>query len=271
MGGNIAKMDKDILKSLESALDNRAPGVLCTVVGKNGSTPCRVGAKMWVESKGTIKGTVGGGDLEQRTISTALEMISHGTPHRIMEYRLDPGEADGHGLICGGATSIFLELVGRKRDVIIFGAGHVGQAVGTIASFCGYNVTFWDDRDEIKAPKGANIVTSPLEESLPMLDLGPGVSVVICTWGHGKDGDVIKLLEGCKASYIGMLSSKTKAAKLWKRLRDEGVSEDYLSEIHTPIGLKIGAGSPQEIAISIIAEIISEGSGNETGACPSIL
>lgn len=264
-------MDKLILKALENSLDNRSPGVLCTVVGKNGSTPCRVGAKMWVEPSGAIKGTVGGGDLERRAISMALDMISHGTPHRIMEYRLDPGEPSGDGLICGGATSIFLELLGRKRDVVIFGAGHVGQAVGTIASFCGYNVTFWDDRDGIKIPKDAKIVTSPLEESLPMLDLGPGVSVVICTWGHGKDGDAVKLLDGCSASYIGMLSSKTKAAKLWDRLKDEGVSEDHLSRIHTPIGLSIGAGSPQEIAISIMAEIISEGSGSGSDVCPSVL
>lgn len=271
MTDGVTKVNGDILKSLEQAINHNSLGVLCTVVGKNGSTPCRVGAKMWVDPEGSIKGTVGGGDLEQRTISMALEMISSGTPHRILEYRLDPGESGGTGLICGGATSVFLELLGRRREVVIFGAGHVGQAVGTIASFCGYSVTFWDDRQGIKTAEEARVINVPLEEALAHLDLVQGVSVVVCTWGHGKDGDVVKLLDGCGASYIGMLSSKTKAAKLWERLRAEGVSEDHLSRIHTPIGLSIGAGSPQEIAISIMAEIIAVGSGKGSVGCPSTL
>lgn len=264
-------MNEDILRSLENALRHSSPGVLCTVVGKNGSTPCRVGSKMWVEPRGAIKGTVGGGDLERKTIAMALEMVSKGTPHRILEYRLDPGESGGDGLICGGATSVFLELLGKRREVVIFGAGHVGQAVGTIASFCGYSVTFWDDREDVKVSQEAKLITTALEDSLSQLDLVPGVSVVICTWGHGKDRDVVKLLDGCEASYIGMLSSKAKASTLWEKLRQDGISEDHLSRIHTPIGLKIGAGSPQEIAVSIMAEIISKESGNRSEGCPSNL
>ncbi|PIE53916.1 MAG: xanthine dehydrogenase [Dethiosulfovibrio peptidovorans] len=262
-------MDKNILHNMRLALNGENTGVLCTVVGKNGSTPCRVGSKMWVAPDGSITGTVGGGDLERQTIARALELLRKGIPHDLLSYHMEPDTEHPEGLICGGATSLFLEVMGRRREVVIFGAGHVGHSVGTLASFCGYGVTFWDDREDITSPplEGAKFISIPLPQAIQELRLEQGVSVVICTWAHGKDGDVVRLLEGTNPSYIGMLSSKTKGATLWGRLRREGVSETHLKRIHTPIGLSIGAGSPQEIAVSIMAEIISVDSGRTPESC----
>jgi len=265
-------MTPEIIETMERAIRERVPGVLCTVVAKNGSTPCRVGSKMWVEKNGTTIGTVGGGALERETISKAQKLLSDGRPHEMMEYRLEAEPSDTEGLICGGSTAVFMEAIGRRRDLVIFGAGHVGRAVGTIASLCGYSVIFWDDRDGITAPSGCSrFVDLPLEEAIDTLPMEPGVSVVICTWAHGKDGDVVKLLNGKNPSYVGMLSSKKKAATLWETLEKKGVSKEHLERIHTPIGLEIGAGSPQEIAVAIMAEIISNDSGKSSSGCPSAI
>lgn len=267
-------MKLEILKAMEKALSSGPSGVLCTVTGKNGSTPCRVGSKMWVYPNGKIEGTIGGGAMEKEAIERSMAMIKNGTAFENMNYRLvSGGKSDiQEGLICGGATSIFLETIGRKREIIIFGAGHVGKCIGKIASFCGYAVKFWDNREGFDSVsiEEATVINSDLEKAISEMTFDSGTYVVICTWGHSKDADVVRLLEHTHPSYIGMLSSRKKAETLWRSLKEKGVSPEHLNRIYTPVGIEIGAGSPEEIAISIMAEIISVDSGTITAkGCPS--
>ncbi|MBN1332759.1 MAG: XdhC family protein [Synergistales bacterium] len=252
-------MNNEILAALHNAVEQGVPGIMCTVIGKNGSTPCRIGTRMWVNEDGSSIGTVGGGLLEHKVISEAQLMLKKGIRHQVYRDVLTAEVDAPEGAICGGSTVIFMEIIGRVRRVVIFGGGHVGASLAEAASFAGFDVYLWDDREEYanreRIPWGVT-VTGPLEKVLEEIPFSQGTYAVVCTRAHAMDGEVLRLLEGKELSYVGMLSSRSKREALFKALQEKGVSSPYLENIFTPIGISIGAGSPQEIAISIMAEII---------------
>jgi len=260
-------MNPEILEALNKAMENDMPGVLCTVIGKNGSTPSRIGTRMWVNTDGSSVGSVGGGLLEHKVIREGLMMLKKGLRHQVYRDELTAEVDAPEGSICGGATVIFMEIIGRVRRVIIFGGGHVGAAVAEAASFAGFDVCLWDDREEFankeRIPWGVTF-SGPLEEALEEIPFSQGTYAVVCTRAHAMDGEVLRLLENRDLSYVGMLSSRAKREALFNALKEKGVSAAYLEKIFTPIGISIGAGSPQEIAISIMAEIIGVDQGKIT-------
>ncbi len=253
-------MDRLLLNLVhEEVADGRA-GVLCTVVGAEGSTPRDLGAAMWVRPDGSISGTVGGGALENAVIGKSIEMLKTGKGPVLHKAALRPEESGGEA-ICGGDVIILMEPLGIEAEVVIFGAGHVGKALARAAASADFRVTVWDERQEFAnsetIPWGKT-VACPLKEAFEKgVNMHPFSYAVVVTRGHALDGEVVRVLEGKPLAYLGLIGSRRKIASLREKLLNQGVSQSYLDQIFQPVGLPIGAETPEEIAVSILAEIIA--------------
>jgi len=248
-------------------------GVLCLLIEQEGSTPRREGAYMWVRPGGGIDGTLGGGPMEHACVKEAMDMLAENAEVRVKEFNLGAGLSGKcpEGAVCGGRSRVYFETLTPDEEIFIFGAGHVGKALARSADAAGFRVTVWDERAEY-----ANAENIPWGKTLscPMEDLfdsekhaglfGPGTYVVVVTRGHELDAEAMRLLEGRGAAYIGVIGSRAKIAFVDKQLRERGVSAEYLASIHRPVGLPIRAETPEEIAISILAEIIAVKRGAKT-------
>jgi len=162
----------------------------------------------------------------------------------------------------GTQVTLAIEIVKPKTELLIFGAGHVGQAVASIGALIGYDVTVIDDREEFASRRRLpdpriNLVVSDYVHATERVTISPGTVVVIVTRGHQYDEQCLKSVIGSRATYVGMIGSKKRVLSVFKKLVDEGVPEKDLQRVHAPIGLRIGAKSPQEIAVSILAEVIN--------------
>ena len=275
-------MDTEILKYITADTDSGLTGVLCTIIEVHGSSPREAGTSMWVTSE-AVRGTVGGGVSEHEVIKKAREMLKAGESTCIIKKNLTAEE----GLACGGSIQVYLEKIGNDPELFIFGGGHVGRALAKVAAFIGFRVTVWDDRadciTEELFPK-ARRLCCPLEQlfsegrvssphdtasgdsavpeetalaSQSVLQFHENVFCVAVTRGHRCDADVLRYLYGKKLAYIGMIGSFEKNAAVVKLLADEGFSKEYLDSIYKPIGLPIRAETPEEIAVSIAAELIA--------------
>lgn len=250
-------MNRELLRLIDEELEQSGCGVLCTVTEELGSTPRGRGASMWVRADGSIVGTVGGGVLEHDVMQRALEMVKNGEDTAIVRKELTEAE----GMACGGSAVVFLQTLGREEELIIFGAGHVGVAVAAVGKLAGFKVTVWDEREEFAKAEnisGAKTVACPINEIFRNgISFNEKSCVVIVTRGHMLDAEVVKITDGLPGAYYGMIGSKNKIATLRKELLSQGVSEAHLNRIHQPIGLPLKAETPQEIAISIVAEVIA--------------
>jgi xanthine dehydrogenase accessory factor len=241
----------EIEKSAESA-------ALCTVVKSEGSTPRHVGSKMLVYPDGHFVGTVGGGDLEHRVLDEALLAISDAQP-RLLHYNMaDPSRGDPG--VCGGQVEVFVEPIIPPPTVVVVGAGHVGKAVAHLAKWLGFRVVVSDDRSEF-----CNKETTPDAEAFfpfPMADLPKHLKIdrrtflVLTTRGSSVDAEGLPALLNTPAVYIGVIGSKRRWATTIKELRERGVTEESIARVHSPMGLELQAETPEEIAISILAEIL---------------
>lgn len=259
-------MNLNLLHQIQEDLAHNEAGVLCTVVNVEGSTPRSAGAAMWVRSDGTLFGTIGGGVLEYHVLQAALKLLKEGGETLLYRETLDAREVAGaEEAACGGEALVFLEVIGRERELLIFGAGHVGKAVARLGEMVGFRVTVWDEREEFANPQNipwGRTIACPLEEAVgEKLRFHEQCYVVIATRGHALDADVVKALEGKPAAYIGMIGSRKKIATVRQHLLEAGVSQAHLDRIFQPIGLPIRAETPEEIAVSILAEVIAVSRG----------
>ena len=263
-------MDGLIARRLAMLYEDGRQGVLCIVAEEEGSTPRSAGSSMLVYPDGSIEGTVGGGIMEHRVIEQALEMLSQGSAPLLHRENLTADEAALDGAVCGGTLAVYLEVIGRTRELVIFGAGHVGRALARVGDMAGFQVTVWDEREEFANPENipwGRTVCCPLEDFFTREDRFHGrTSVVAVTRGHALDAEVIRFLEGFPLAYIGMIGSRKKIAFVRQRLLGEGISETYLDRIYQPVGLPIGAETPEEIAVSVLAEIIAADRGADLAA-----
>lgn len=248
-------MSTDVYESVAVCQRDGTPAVLAIIVAAFGSTPQKTGAKMLVKADGTTVGTVGGGNIEAQVIRTALKVLVSGTP-RLVDLELTEEE----GYLCGGHLRIYLEPVEAPPLLIIAGAGHVGLALAALAGFVGYRVTLIDDRD---MPLPANNTYAELkiiekyENSFEGLQVSEVTSIVIATRGHGHDLEVLEAALHTPASYVGLLGSAKKREAMAKLLQEKGFSREALIRVHTPVGLSLGAVTPEEIAVSIMAQLIT--------------
>ena len=246
----------DLIQLALDAAKSGGKAAIATVVRTDRSVPRRVGATMLIHADGTREGTVGGGEMESRVIAEAIDAMSDGKP-RFINYRLvDP--ASGDPGVCGGEMDVYVEPYMDTATLLVIGAGHVGKAVSELAAWSGWKVYLWDDRPEQLAdvPQGVNGHGGELSSALTNIPLDARSAIVMVTRNVNLDVELVPLLISQQAAYIGLMGS----ARRWKTTRDlliqAGCSEADIQRISTPIGLEIGAETPEEIAISIIAEVV---------------
>lgn len=228
---------------------------LCTIVNTSGSVPRHIGAKMLVYEDGKISGTIGGGNLEKKVIQNALEQINEKKPKLFRHDLLHQ-----HSMCCGGLVDVYIEPIMPLKRLYIFGAGHTGQALAKLACGTDFEIFVIDDRKEyIEAIQESTInkLTVDYKQALPFLPFTDETYVIIATYEHHFDRDILAYCIQKPHAYIGMIGSQRKIILTKKTFIEGGIAtRDELEKIDMPIGLAIGAEGPYEIAVSIMAGLI---------------
>ena len=249
-------LSANIYEALAACQAEGTPAALAIIVAAFGSTPQKTGAKMLVRGDGSTVGTVGGGQVEAQVIQTALKVLQSGTP-RLLDLEL----TEEAGYLCGGHLRIYLEPVVSPPPLVIVGAGHVGLALAALAAFVGYRVTLIDDRDMPLPPEMTQAELKIIEDyghPFEGLNISEVTSIVIATRGHDHDLEALAAALRTSAGYVGLLGSAKKRAAMAKALTAKGFPDDALIRVHTPVGLALGALTPEEIAVSIAAQLIAQ-------------
>ena len=230
--------------------------VLATVIDSSGSSPRKVGARMLVREDGSILGSVGGGRVEQEVIVSALAALRDGQPRQI-SFRL----TERYNHVCGGFMGIFLEPNAAPYRLVIAGAGHIGTALTALGNFAGFHVTVLDERPEFASferfPEADAVISGPVVEALEGLAVNDTTAIVIATAGFEQDFGVVRAALKTPAGFIGMIGSNRKRAVLATTLAQEGFDAASAARVTIPVGLDIRAETPQEIAVSIVAQLIA--------------
>src|SRR5574341_799677 len=249
-----------IAQAIVDVLQNNKPAALATVVKTRGASPRNAGAKMLVYADGSIVGSVGGGEMEMRVIAAAKDALRDGQP-RYLDMTLSNAER-GDPLICGGEMEIFVEPLLTAPTLIVVGAGHIGAAVTKLAKDLGFRTIVIDDRAEFltreRLPFADETHAGDLVEQLSKLEITPQTFVVIVSRAHTLDAPVLRAVIDKPAAYIGMLGSKRRVLTVIEMMKKDEISAKKLAHVHAPIGIEIHAETPQEIAVSIMAEVINE-------------
>jgi xanthine dehydrogenase accessory factor len=254
-------VNHEIFAAIGEALTKGEEVALITIVSSNGSTPQRVGAKMLVYADGRTVGTIGGGCYEHDALGKAREALR--TRKAVTaKYDLNDDFAEEIGLVCGGQMEVFIEPLEAPPALYIFGAGHVGYYLGRVASEAGFEVHVVDDRaafaNRERFPFAASVVVDDIPAWLARTALPAAAYVVIVTRGHRNDLEALQHLAPRELRYLGLIGSRAKVARIYDQLLSEGgATLEQLSHVHAPIGLDIGAVTPQEIAVSITAELVA--------------
>ena len=253
-------MNREVFAAVVDAIERGEPATLVTIVATTGSTPQRVGAKMLVFADGRSIGTIGGGCYENDALGKAREAIGNRRP-LLVHYELSDDFAQESGLICGGQMDVYIEPIEPSPELYIIGAGHVGFHLARLADEVGFRVHIVDDREKFanqeRFPAAAEIVADDIPDWLGRTTLPPHAYVVIVTRGHTNDLEALRSLAGRDLRYLGLIGSRAKVARIFDELLAGDVPADILERVHAPIGLDIGAVTPQEIAVSILAELIA--------------
>jgi xanthine dehydrogenase accessory factor len=249
----------DIYQEIIKIKEAGEEAALVTIVSATGSTPREEGTKMLVKPDGTIAGTIGGGSLEAQVIEEAVGVIKQGKPKHL-HMSLTAKEAGEAGMICGGDLEVFIEPILTTPTMYIFGGGHISLSLARIAKLIGFKIVVIDDRTEYanaeRFPEAEMVLAEDFAKAFSKLKIDKTSYIVIVTRGHQNDELVLEWAISTPAKYIGMIGSKTKVKTTYSHLLAKGVSQKTLDSVHSPIGLAIDAQTPEEIAVSILAEII---------------
>ncbi len=234
-------------------------GALATIVHTNGSIPSYESSRMLVREDGSTAGTIGGGCVEADVWAAAKEVMEKETPRKLV-FHLNNEATYDNGLICGGTVEIFVEPILPQPVVYLFGGGHISTAVAKAAQAAGFGVGVVDDREAFanaqRFPMAQEIFTS-YDEAFEKLKPNGSSYLVIVTRGHKEDMRVLAWAVRTQARYVGMIGSKRKVLSVYQALESEGYKREEFERVYAPMGLEIGALSPEEIALSIVAELVA--------------
>ncbi len=237
---------------------------LATIVRRIGSTPRKDHAKMLILDDGTSIGSVGGGCVEAAVWEAAHAVMTENRA-RMVKYEMNDEDAENEGLICGGTVEVFVEPLLPEPTLIILGAGHLGRAISDVAQPLGFRVTVIDDRPSFASPErfpGATVVCQPFECGLSAFSVNSQTFILVVTRGHRHDQIALEHAIQTPARYVGMVGSRRKIGIIVTNLLKKGLSPDLFKKLYAPIGLDIGSETPEEIAISVAAELIAIQKGN---------
>src|SRR5437868_3325910 len=233
---------------------------LATIVQVRGSIPSYESAKLLVREDGSMMGTVGGGCVEAEVWTAAREVIETEKPKHLT-FSLGQDAAYDNGLICGGQLNIFVEPVIPQPRAFIFGGGHVSKSISKIANLAGFSTTIVDDREQFanaeRFPEAEETFAEEYESVFPKLTVTSSSYLIIVTRGHRDDMRVLRWAVNTPARYIAMIGSKRKTISVVHELEKEGIPREAFEKVFAPMGLEIGAELPEEIAISVVAEMIA--------------
>lgn len=245
----------DVLSLFQECKTSGKNGVLCLISSTLGSTPRKIGSKMLVYADGSIAGSIGGGKIEHLVIQDALKMMDSQLAKSI-DYDLS-GEA---AMQCGGKVSIYFEVAQSQSTLYIFGAGHIGKVLARYASDFAFKVVLIDNRSEVlpeNKEKGVQYLIGEYPELMPDLEFNPHTFVVATTHKHIHDEEIIAFCLQKPHAYLGMMASKRKAALARKKWKENSeIEQEKIDKIESPIGIKIACETPEEIAISVLAQLI---------------
>lgn len=250
----------DIYEEIVKLRREGRKGAVATIVNVRGSIPSYKTAKMLVRDDGSIFGTIGGGCVEADVWQAAREVMEQEKP-RTLTFNLNQDPKFDTGLVCGGTLEIFVEPILPTADLLIFGAGHVAASLYRTAKDAGFDCTVVDDRDlyanRERFPEAREIYAEDFDQAMAKLTPTESTYIVIVTRGHRDDMRCLRWAVQTPARYIGMIGSKRKTIGIFRQLQEEGLKAELFDRVHAPIGLDIGAVTPEEIAISITAELIA--------------
>src|SRR6266568_4503324 len=250
----------DIYEQIVKLRGEGRRGAVATIVNVRGSVPSFETAKMLVRDDGSIIGTVGGGCVEAEVWQAAREVMESEKP-RTLTFNLNQNPKYDTGLVCGGTLDIFIEPVLPPASLYIFGAGHVALSLYRTAKNAGFDVSIIDDRESYanreRFPDAKEVIAEDYDKAMSRLAPHETSYLVIVTRGHRDDMRVLRWAVQTQARYIGMIGSKRKTIAIFRELTREGIPAHLFERVHAPVGLDIGAITPEEIAIAITAELIA--------------
>jgi xanthine dehydrogenase accessory factor len=245
---------------------------LATIIQVQGSVPSYETSKILVRDDGSILGTVGGGCVEAEVWSVAQDVMREEKPRRL-HFNLNANPEYDNGLVCGGSLDIFIEPILATPTLYLFGGGHVSLNISKIASIAGFETIVSDDREPFankrRFPEAAETYAGEWEEVFPKLKINEFSYIVIATRGHKGDLTCLRWAVTTPARYVGMIGSKRKLIEFHNSLESEGVAGERFERVRSPVGLDIGALTPEEIAVSVVAEMIAV-RRNATPSVPSL-
>jgi len=263
-----AEPAEDLLEELLHARQSRTPCALVTVAAVRGSVPRQPGSKMIVYGSGRTSGTIGGGKFEALVVETSLAALGEKQP-LLKTYPLREDQPDSFGAICGGEVTVLIEPQMVSESLCIVGAGHCSRAIAKLSRECGMHVTVIDDRAELLddfPDAHLKISDHSASEYIATRQWQPDEALVLVSRNYQGDEDALRAaLAQPQIGYIGMIGSRRKVLQVFDHLKAEGISEETLARVYAPLGLDIGADSPAEIAVSVVAEILQVLRGRSGG------
>ncbi len=253
-------MSVDIYEEIIRLRREGRKAALATIINVRGSIPSFESAKMLVRDDGSIVGTIGGGCVEAEVWQAAKEIMETEKP-QTLSFNLNNNPKYDSGLVCGGTLEIFIEPVLPVSTLYIFGAGHIAWSLYKVARLAGFEVVVVDDRETYanreRFPEARDVYADEYEQVMAQLAPGETSYIVIVTRGHRDDMRVLRWAAETPARYIGMIGSQRKVISIYKELEKEGIAAEKLARVYAPVGIDIGAITPEEIAVAITAELIA--------------
>jgi xanthine dehydrogenase accessory factor len=253
-------MAVDIYEEIVKLRQEGRRGAVATIVNVRGSIPSFETAKMLVRDDGSIAGTIGGGCVEAEVWQASREVMEAEKP-RTLTFNLNENPKYDTGLVCGGTLDIFIEPILPPALLYVFGAGHVSVNLYKVARGAGFDVTIVDDRaayaSRDRFPEAKDVIAEDFEAAMAKITPQESSYIVIVTRGHRDDMRVLRWAVQTQARYIGMIGSKRKTITIFRELTKEGIPAHLFERVHAPVGLDIGAITPEEIAVAITAELIA--------------